>query len=153
MSELPAPPTARAAVLYHYCRMQLPAVVLPPEACDRHLDRTFALYRRKNAVATFAKAGSYSFQVTIKDQGNLTVTSAVNVTVNATPTSITVSPSSATVFSGATQPFTATAADQFGVALAPQPDMREGRVSPAFATNQRFILSSHTRPITGLGAG
>src|SRR5207249_6289265 len=75
----------------------------------------------KNVVATFTRAGSYSFQVTIKDQNNLTVTSSVNVTVNATLTTITVAPSSATVVIGLTQQFTATGADQFGVALTTQP--------------------------------
>jgi hypothetical protein len=71
----------------------------------------------KNTSATFTKAGSYSFQVTIKDQGNLTVTSSVNVTVNQTLTSITVSPVNASVAMGATQQFTVTAKDQFAVNL------------------------------------
>jgi hypothetical protein len=75
----------------------------------------------KNVVATFTKSGSYSFQVTIKDQGNLTVTSSVNVTVNQTLTSISVAPSSASVTVSATQQFTATGLDQFGVALTAQP--------------------------------
>ena len=43
----------RRALLYHFCRMQTPAVALPPVTFDRHLDRTFALYRRKNPDATF----------------------------------------------------------------------------------------------------
>src|SRR5690349_2920186 len=43
----------RRALLYHFCRMQTPPVALPPTAFDRHLDRTFALYRRKNSDATF----------------------------------------------------------------------------------------------------
>jgi RNA polymerase sigma factor (sigma-70 family) len=42
------------ALLYHFCRMQLPAVALPAAAFDRHLDRTFALFRRKEATATIA---------------------------------------------------------------------------------------------------
>src|SRR5947207_3609139 len=43
----------RRALLYHFCRMQTPAVALPPAAFDRHLDRTFALFRRKNSGVTF----------------------------------------------------------------------------------------------------
>lgn len=43
----------RRALLFHFCRMQTHGVVLPPAAFDRHLDRTFALYRRKNPDATF----------------------------------------------------------------------------------------------------
>ena len=47
MSEFPAPPTARAAVLYHFCRMQLPAVVLPFRPFQTHLTRTFRLFAAK----------------------------------------------------------------------------------------------------------
>src|SRR2546427_12351115 len=51
----------------------------------------------KNVVATFTKAGNYSLQVTIRDQGNLAVTSNVSVTVNQTFSGISVAPSSAIV--------------------------------------------------------
>jgi len=67
------------------------------------------------------KAGSYSFQVTIKDQGNLTVISSVNITVNQTLTTISVSPASASVAAGATLQFTATAKDQFTANLTVPP--------------------------------
>ncbi len=75
----------------------------------------------KSTTATFTKAGSYTFQVTVKDQGNLTATSSVVVTVNPTPTSIVVSPSSATANTSATQQFGAVARDQFAASLAAQP--------------------------------
>ena len=75
----------------------------------------------KNTTVTFTKAGSYTFQVTVKDQANLTATSSVPVTVNQTLTSIVVSPSSATVTTAATQLFTATARDQFTTNLTTQP--------------------------------
>jgi RNA polymerase sigma factor (sigma-70 family) len=41
------PPIARTALLYHYCRMQLPAVVLDSVDFDRHLQRTFSLFSAK----------------------------------------------------------------------------------------------------------
>jgi RNA polymerase sigma factor (sigma-70 family) len=44
----------RRALLYHFCRLQMPAVALAPEAFERHLDRTFALYGRKKPGTTFA---------------------------------------------------------------------------------------------------
>ena len=75
----------------------------------------------KNTTATFTKAGSYTFQVTIRDQPGLTVTSSVPVTVNQTLTSIVVSPASATVNTSATQQFSATARDQFTTNLVTQP--------------------------------
>ncbi|HEX7507383.1 MAG TPA: malectin domain-containing carbohydrate-binding protein [Polyangia bacterium] len=90
----------------------------PPAAVTFSANGTNAA---KNATATFTKAGSYTFQVTIKDQGNLTATSAVAVTVNQTLTTIVVAPTTATVNVSATQQFTATARDQFATALAPQP--------------------------------
>jgi len=34
-------------LLYHFCRLRLPDVALPPEAFQRHLERAFALYRAK----------------------------------------------------------------------------------------------------------
>ena len=90
----------------------------PPAAVTFSANGTNAA---RNVVATLTKAGSYSFQVTIKDQSNLTVTSNVSVAVNATLTTISVVPASATVVIGGTQQFTATAADQFSVALTTQP--------------------------------
>jgi RNA polymerase sigma factor (sigma-70 family) len=44
----------RRALLFHFCRLQRPAVALAPAAFEQHLDRTFALYRRKNSTITFA---------------------------------------------------------------------------------------------------
>jgi glucuronoarabinoxylan endo-1,4-beta-xylanase len=75
----------------------------------------------KAVTATFTKAGSYTFQVTVRDQGNLTVTSMVSLTVNQTLTSITLSPASASMAISATQQFTATGFDQFAIILSTQP--------------------------------
>ena len=43
-----AAPGPRAELLYYFCRLQLPAVDLPEGVCRRHLERTFALARRKD---------------------------------------------------------------------------------------------------------
>lgn len=75
----------------------------------------------KNTIVTFAKAGNYSFQVIIKDQDNLTVTSNVNVTVNQSLTTVTVYPAGTSVNTGATLQFTASAQDQFNSAFSTQP--------------------------------
>jgi O-glycosyl hydrolase len=75
----------------------------------------------KNTTATFTKAGSYAFLVTIKDAGNLTATSSVSVMVNQTLTTITLSPTSASIATSATQQFTASGFDQFSFALSMQP--------------------------------
>jgi hypothetical protein len=75
----------------------------------------------RQTTASFSKAGSYSFVVTITDAGGLSVTSSVSVMVQQTLTSIVVTPGTATVMVGRTQQFTATAFDQFGGVLSVQP--------------------------------
>ena len=75
----------------------------------------------KTTTATFTAAGTYSLQVTVKDQGGLTALSATSVTVTAKLTSIVVTPASPYVSISATQQFTAVARNQFSVALSPQP--------------------------------
>src|SRR5262245_31835287 len=51
MSDGPPQPDSRTELLYHFCRLQLPAVDLPAESCGRHLQRTFDIYRRKAGAA------------------------------------------------------------------------------------------------------
>src|SRR5262245_39611158 len=41
----------RTELLYHFCRLQLPTVNLPPDVCTKHLERTFAIYQRKTGPA------------------------------------------------------------------------------------------------------
>jgi len=74
----------------------------------------------KNVTATFARAGSYTFLVTISD-GTLTTTSSVTVLVNPTATSILLTPATATVGTSASTQFAAVVRDQFGVNLSNQP--------------------------------
>ena len=75
----------------------------------------------RNSTATFSQAGSYTFRVTIRDAGGLTVTSSVTVTVRQTLTTVALTPASVTLNTGATQQFTAQGRDQFGRALTTQP--------------------------------
>ena len=70
-----------------------------------------------NATATFIQAGSYTFQVTVRDTAGLTATSSVTVTVNQTLTSLAVVPSTTSLHDGGTQQFTVSAKDQFGNAM------------------------------------
>jgi RNA polymerase sigma factor (sigma-70 family) len=41
----------RVKLLYHFCRLRLPAVGLPPEDFERHLRRAFEMYRDKKSQA------------------------------------------------------------------------------------------------------
>jgi regulation of enolase protein 1 (concanavalin A-like superfamily) len=80
-------------------------------------------YDSKNTVATFSKAGDYTFVVTITDQFGLSTTSNVNVTVNQTLTSIAVSPNGATVAPNSQKQFSLIAYDQFGTAVSNPPSV------------------------------
>jgi RNA polymerase sigma factor (sigma-70 family) len=44
---VPSLPGPRAELLYCFCRLQLPGITLPADACRRHLLRTFALFGKK----------------------------------------------------------------------------------------------------------
>jgi hypothetical protein len=100
-------------------------------------------------TANFTQAGSYVFQVTVTDSQGSSSSATVNVTVNQTVTSITVSPTSATVTDGGTKQFTATAFDQFGHALTAQPAFAWSLASGG--TNIGATTGLYTAPATGSG--
>ena len=102
----------------------------------------------KQTVATFSKAGTYGFTVTIADTAGLTTTSSVNVAVNQSLTSIAVSPASVTVKVGGTQQFTATAKDQFGNALATQPSFTWVATAGTITTGGLFTAPKTTGNVT-----
>lgn len=41
---------ARKALLFHFCRMQLPSIALPQATLDKHLQRTFELFQAKSTT-------------------------------------------------------------------------------------------------------
>lgn len=45
--------SVRRSLLFHFCRMQMPAVALTPEAFDRHLNRTCQMFQSKEPATTF----------------------------------------------------------------------------------------------------
>jgi hypothetical protein len=51
MNDIPTDLRARIHLLYHFCRLQLPAVGLSAQGCDRHLGRTFEVHRAKAGAA------------------------------------------------------------------------------------------------------
>ena len=77
----------------------------------------------KDVTATFTKAGTYSFLVTITDPGGSTATSSVTVTVAQTLSAIAITPGSVSLNAHGTQQFSAVAYDQFGHALETQPTL------------------------------
>ena len=71
----------------------------------------------KNSEATFAAAGSYALQVTIRDGSGQTVVSGIGVYVTPRVTSARIEPAGAIVAAGGTQQFVARGYDQFGAVL------------------------------------
>lgn len=47
----PPVPAGSQALLFHFCRLQLPTVILPTASLEKHLQRTFDLYAAKAAAA------------------------------------------------------------------------------------------------------
>lgn len=74
----------------------------------------------KSATITFFKAGSYTLKLT-STTGSTVKTATLTFTVIQTLTSIAVSPTSATIFEKTTKQITASAKDQFGAVMSPQP--------------------------------
>lgn len=75
----------------------------------------------KSTVATFVRAGTYAIVATLRDADGRATTSTVVVTVSQTATEVTVAPGTATLVPLATQQFTASVRDQFGIPLTTQP--------------------------------
>jgi hypothetical protein len=90
----------------------------PPAAVSFSANGTGAA---NNVTATFARAGSYTFQVTVADPGNDAVSSSVTVVVNQSLTAIMVSPVSVTIASSGQEQFTGSGYDQFGNVMTAQP--------------------------------
>jgi alpha-L-arabinofuranosidase len=90
----------------------------PPAAVTFSANGTNAA---SSTTATFSKAGSYSFQVTVSDPGGYIATSNVTVNVNQSLSSIKVSPATVTLAAGGQQQFTGVADDQFGNPMSAQP--------------------------------
>lgn len=121
------------------------AIGSPPAAVAFSTNGTNAA---KSTTATFTKAGSYSFQVTLTDAGGLTTSSSVNVTVSQTLTSIAVSPTGITMSTGGTQQFTATGLDQFAAALGAQPAFTWTATGGAISSTGLFTAGATAGPFT-----
>ena len=103
----------------------------------------------KSTQVTFAKAGAYSFEATLKDLGGLAVKSAVSVFVSQTAATVVVTPPSATVELGSDKQFLAALNDQFGdgvdVAELPQWSVSDGGTLTAVG---RFTATAAGGPYT-----
>ena len=117
----------------------------------------------KNTTATFAKAGTYKFTVTLTDAYGLTTTSSVSVAVQQTVTALSVAPATANVPAGAAQQFAVMGTDQFGAALSPAPAVTwdvsgggtvgaSGLFTASAAAGGPFTVSAKSGTVTGTAA-
>jgi parallel beta-helix repeat protein len=143
LSVLGADDGGEAALTYTWAATNVPSGAIPVFSAN-------GTNAAKNTTVTFNRAGSYTFTVTIRDAGGLMATSSVNVTVNQTLTSIVLAPASVTLANGAMQPFTATARDQFGIALTTQPALTWGLATGSVGTISTSGL--YTAPATSGGS-
>ena len=104
----------------------------------------------QDTTVTVDRAGSYTFQVTITNPSDLSVTSSVTVTVAQTLTAIAVTPAPAVVIDTATQMFSASASDQFGHLLTSQPAFIWSVVSGG-AGGTIATTGTYTAPTSGTG--
>ncbi len=96
----------------------------------------------KSTTATFTKAGTYIFTVTIADSFGGSITSSVTVVVNATAMTIAVSPNNPTLLVGATQLFSAVESDQFGTAMTTQPSFSWSATYGSFPSSGTYHAPS-----------
>ncbi len=75
----------------------------------------------QQTTATFAAAGSYTFEVTVRDGPGAVSTATIGVMVSATPSALSLSPATVTFAKGTSQVFTASLADQFGAPISRTP--------------------------------
>lgn len=102
----------------------------------------------KQTVATFSKAGSYAFKVTVTDAQGLTANSSVNVTVSQKLTRITVSPGSVTLAPNGTQAFSAAASDQFGAGFGTAPSFAWTATGGSITSGGNFTAPGSAANIT-----
>ena len=115
LSVLGASGNGESTLTYTWVTTATPAGVAAPSLSAN------ATNAAKNTVATFPRAGAYSFKVYISDSYGLSTSSSVTVTVNQTLTSINLSPAVVNLTAGQAQQLSATGYDQFGVTMASQP--------------------------------
>ena len=111
----------------------------PPAAVNFSTNGTNAA---KNTVATFSRAGAYSFQVKITNPSGNYILATVNVQVNQTLTAISVTPATTTVAANTTDQFTAGNVDQFGQAMPGTPTVTWSIVSGGGSINSSGLLTA-----------
>jgi len=111
--------------------------------------------RAQDTKATFAAAGSYVVTATIVDKQGLSATSTQTVEVLATPTSMSISPTTVTLNPSQAKQFTAKVLDQFKAALATQPTLVWSATGGTVSTAGSYVAGAAAGQYTvvaGLGS-
>ena len=102
----------------------------------------------KNTNLTFTRAGEYYVRVTITDQGRLSVSNALRVSVSQILTSIQVTPGTSSITAGRSQPLTARGLDQFQQPLLRQPAFTWTASSGSINASGLFTAPSAATEVT-----
>jgi subtilase family serine protease len=124
----------------------------PPGVPTPSISPSSGLILGSGAVSSsviFFGVGTYQFQLNASDNMGQSASSTVTVSVVSTLTTITLSPSTAAVNAGGTQPFSAVAYDQFSAPLSPQPAFSW---SVAFGPGSVDPTGVYTAPTSGSGS-
>lgn len=96
----------------------------------------------KHTTATFLAAGSYTVTLVVTNSLGLQTTVPTTVLVAATPTLVSLTPTTASVAVGATIPFSASVSDQFGSAIQPPPAISWTATGGTITTNGTFTAGA-----------
>ena len=141
---LSVPGTAATGTTYTWKATALPAGAAAPTFSANGTTAA------QSTTATFTHAGAYTFGVTITTAAGVTTTGTEKVTVNATPTAVSVTPATATVPAGQTAQLTGSAKDQFGQAITAAPPFTWSLASGGVGTVSS--TGAYTAPAAGGGS-
>ena len=100
----------------------------------------------QSTVATFYQAGDYTFRVAVG--GATTTYETVQVSVNQTLTSLTVTPSTASLYENGTATFSAAGVDQFGNTIAGAPQVAWGVSAGGGSISNNGLYAAPASPTT-----
>ena len=116
----------------------------------------------KTETVTFSGAGTYDLAVRVTDPKALAATSSVYVTVSQVINSIVLTPSSVSLATGGSQQFSASALDQFGIAMATPPAFTwsatagtissKGLYTASNVSDSKVTITAHSGAISSTAA-
>jgi autotransporter-associated beta strand protein len=142
LSVLGADVAGESALAYTWTATTLPAGAAAPVFSANGTNAA------KTSTATFSAAGNYVLMATMTNAGGATATSSVNVVVDQTTTSLSVSPATSALVPGAMQQFTATVVDQFGMPLAVQPMITWSATTGSISSSGLFTSAGEAAAVT-----